>query len=370
MTRCAVALSTHPVAAHATGDIVADIMADADHPPDLLLVVVTAAFAGAVEDIHAAVATLLAPEELVIVSSSGLLGAGTEVDGRAAIGTLALWSDAGVPKPRVLALDDGLDALDDRMSQRLLDSSLAIVVGSHASSLTGPAIDELCRRRGERITVGGLLTSALGPPKIRTGSVGSSELVAVLLEDQAEVRLEHGVTLLGPPSVVTEASGSLLVSLDGRPALDAVQGVLRDLDPGGRPAAEDLVLVLVDPHSATILDTFTILGADRTSRAIALTVAAPIGATVALGSLTGPDDTHPDSRTAAGPVAGALVFAGRAVERRATSDGVAEIGAFSDTLGTTTFLGLHVSAVVGPRPTGSGLSPVPLTAVILGRGHH
>ena len=73
-------LSEHPVAAHAVGEAVGQVLDVLDTSPDLAVLFVTAPHVGAMEDIAAAVRDLLRPQVLLGVTASSVVGGAREVD--------------------------------------------------------------------------------------------------------------------------------------------------------------------------------------------------------------------------------------------------------------------------------------------------
>ncbi|HEX2577143.1 MAG TPA: hypothetical protein VHK88_12395, partial [Aquihabitans sp.] len=61
----AAALSEHPLATHAVGEVVGQVLEELGEAPDLAVLFVTGAFAGATEDVAHAVRALLQPGALV-----------------------------------------------------------------------------------------------------------------------------------------------------------------------------------------------------------------------------------------------------------------------------------------------------------------
>ena len=73
----AAALSEHPLATHATGEVVGQVLERLGHrPPDLAVVFVTDAHGGALEDIGATVRAALEPGALVGVTAVSVTGGG------------------------------------------------------------------------------------------------------------------------------------------------------------------------------------------------------------------------------------------------------------------------------------------------------
>src|SRR5690242_13151031 len=85
----AAALSEHPVAAHAVGEVTGQILERLGEQPDLAVLFVTAPHVGALEDIAAAVRSVLRPTVLLGATGEMVLGGGHEVEEQPA---LSLWA--------------------------------------------------------------------------------------------------------------------------------------------------------------------------------------------------------------------------------------------------------------------------------------
>ena len=81
MNRYAAALSQHPIAAHAVGEVAGGILEQLDgEPPDLLVVFVSPHFAGALDDMTAALRRLLEPGALVAMTALAVVGGAVEAE--------------------------------------------------------------------------------------------------------------------------------------------------------------------------------------------------------------------------------------------------------------------------------------------------
>lgn len=118
----AAAVSEHPIPAHAVGACVGDLLEAGGPGPVAVVVAVTEALAGALEDVVAATRQLLGPEALVAVTVGGVVGGAREIDDVGAVMMFALWDRDGHAGPvRAVRLTsrstpeghrtDGLEAL-------------------------------------------------------------------------------------------------------------------------------------------------------------------------------------------------------------------------------------------------------------------
>src|SRR5262249_41750391 len=88
-SRYTAAISEHPLATQAVGEIVGHALETVGPAPDLAVVFVTAPHAGALEDIAASVRSLLQPRTLIGATAVSVLGGDREVEDQPAI---SLWA--------------------------------------------------------------------------------------------------------------------------------------------------------------------------------------------------------------------------------------------------------------------------------------
>ena len=100
MARAAAAISEHPLATQAVGEVVGQVLERLEARPDLALVFATGPFAGAFEDIASTVRAILRPGALVGATATSLVGGGQEIEGRAAVSLFAAHLDPVGPPPR------------------------------------------------------------------------------------------------------------------------------------------------------------------------------------------------------------------------------------------------------------------------------
>lgn len=371
--RSAAALSTHPVASHATGDVIADILDSGNAAPDLVIIFSTSAFSGASEDILRAVDTILGPQKLLFVSSSGVIGAGSEVTRGAALSLWAFWSDKPDDDIEFIGLDDGFEDLDYMSTRLLATAESVIVLGDPALPMVTQTIDQLCELRTNKVIAGGLLSGSNGAPLLSDSKGRRHRCVAVSFRStSSQAHLAFGSTPLLGPLTVTRSTGTMVCELDGDLALDVVQFALSRLeDSDRRLAAQRLSLAVLDPLSGTVVDVHEVLGADRDSGAIAVAASLPHSTVVALhqqdpsGAASGISNSLGGSRSG-----GALLFASSTIDPLAEHEGVSDLGLLTESLGTSAYAGVHVATVVGTGSNGPGLSAAPLSAVIFGRSHY
>ena len=189
---------------------------------------------------------------------------------------------------------------------------------------------------------------------------------------EGEALLAHGSAPIAGPMTITSSTGAMVIELDGSPALDVTQEVLARADIEDRSsAAKNLALSVLDPETMTIIDVHEVLGADRESGAIAIAASLPDGTVVAFHRKDSSDVTSELSDAlAGGRPSGALIFTCSLIDPKADIEGVSDLGPLTESLGTASYAGVHVSTVIGTGSNGPGLSAAPLSAVIFGRRHY
>lgn len=341
----AAALSEHPLATHATGEVVGQVLESlgAD-PPDLALVFVTEAHSGALEDIGATIRASLQPEVLVGVTAVSVAGGPREVEERPAV---ALWAAqlaggaravrltgepdlGGGTGPTFAGLPDDVDP--DRHVLILLTDPFSF-----------PADDFLRHAAdawpGLRVA-GGMASAARGPGGNRLllddrwhdhGAVG---VLVPADDDRLCTVVSQGCRPIGEPYVVTRSEANIVHELGGRPALERLERMVEALGPDER------ALVQQGLHIGRVIDERSVdfdrgdfliravIGADRESGAVAIGDRAEVGATLQFqvrDALTADDDLR--ALLAGRHADGALLFTcnGRGVHLFGEPDHDAEI---------------------------------------------
>jgi small ligand-binding sensory domain FIST len=286
-------MSEHPIATHATGEVVGQVLETIGSAPDLAVLFVTAPHAGALEDIAATVRQVLEPGTLLGATAVSVLGGDHEVEEQPAI---SLWAARLGAPARPVRLDTstsagiaiaglGHDLVSDELPRTLLlladPFSMPVDAFLDAAPETYP---------GLRI-VGGLASAARGPGGNRLvlddrqyteGAIGAL-LPAV---DSLETVVSQGCRPIGKPMTVTRSEGRVLYELAGRPALERLVELLETLDPSERLLAQRGIHLgrVIDEHKVEFdrgdFLIRAVLGGDRDVGAIAVGDDVEIGATV------------------------------------------------------------------------------------------
>ncbi|MBK9178183.1 MAG: FIST C-terminal domain-containing protein [Acidimicrobiales bacterium] len=285
----AAGLSEHPLATHAVGEVVGEVLERLGPEPDLAVVLVTAPHAGALEDIAGVVRATLAPRVLLGATAVSVLGGRREVEDAAAV---ALWAGRlGTVAPvRLTARTTGgglrIDGLDP---ERLDRASTLLLLADPFSLPVERLLADVHDRHPGLTVVGGLASAARGPGgnRLVLGEATHADgAVGVLLHRPVATVVSQGCRPIGHPLTVTRSERNVVYELAGRPALARLQEVLGGLDADERALAARGLHVgrVIDEHRAEFgRGDFLIrgvLGADREVGALAVGEVVEVGATL------------------------------------------------------------------------------------------
>lgn len=248
--RVAAALSEHPLATHAVGECVGHLLERVGPAPDLLVVAVTPPLLGALDDVAGAARGLLHPAVTLGVGAASVLGGPREVEGRAAVTMFAVAADDLAPVARPVRLE----ALFDLDELRGLSGTLLLFADPLALRFE-ELVERVAATAPDLLVVGGTATGAQhagGNRLVLDGAVYPDGVVGALLPPTVPVRavVSQGCRPVGPTFTVTGATGRVLTSLAGAPALDRLDEVRASLvGEIAMPSREDLLLGrVVDEH--------------------------------------------------------------------------------------------------------------------------
>ena len=292
MTAFAAAISEHPITATAVGEVVGHVLEQlGEEPPDLALLFVTAPHGGAIEDAAAAVRATLAPGTLLGCTAESVLAGHREVEGDAAV---ALWAGrTGAVTPFHLELTPTPDGhtLTGWPSAIPDDTRGLLLIPDPFSFPTDGFLERFGEMRPGLPVVGGMASAARGPGQNRLviderttdrGAVGA------LLGPGVDVVtvVSQGCRPVGRPFVVTSAERNIVHELAGKPALERLQDLARELP------VEDRQLLASGLHLGQVIDESkadfdrgdflirNVLGADPDTGAIAVGDVVDVGSTV------------------------------------------------------------------------------------------
>jgi small ligand-binding sensory domain FIST len=291
------ALSEHPVAAHATGEVVGAVLEQVGERPDIATLFVTTPHVGTFEDIARAVRDTLHPRALIGATAVSVVGGPREVEEQPAV---ALWAGAdpagGLDTSRAVWFAAVPLTHDDWVFQgpddaELDEASTLVLLADPASFPVGPFLDHLRGAHPHLQVVGGVASAGFGPDANRltvdgtTRSVGAAGLLLPRAPGFATV-VSQGCRPIGDPLTVTRAERNVVYEIAGRPALDRLTELLESLD------EEDLTMARQGLHVGRVIDEHkaefgrgdflirNVIGGDREVGALAVGDEIGIGDTV------------------------------------------------------------------------------------------
>jgi small ligand-binding sensory domain FIST len=285
------ALSEHPEATQATGEVVGEVLEQVGEAPDLAVLFVTTPHLGLIDEIAATVRTILRPGTLIGVTASSVLGGAREVEEGPAI---SLWAGrVGPVQPVRLETQrlnggwalTGLPVLDDARPRVLL------LLTDPFSLPADGVLDRLAAKAPGLQVVGGMASAARCPGGNRLvldGEVHETGAVGALLDPTmvSGTVVSQGCRPVGQAYVVTRATDNVIHDLAGVPALDRLRDIVSGLGPDERELIQHGLHVgrVIDEQQ----DTFgrgdflvrNVMGADPEAGDIAIGDVAEVGATV------------------------------------------------------------------------------------------
>lgn len=286
------AISEHPLATQATGEVVGEVLERVGEAPDLAVLFVTPPHLGLMAEIAETVRTVLRPGALLGAAASTVVGGPREVEEGPAI---SLWAGrVGPVEPVRLETQrlnggwalTGLPAQDDDAPPR----TLLLLTDPFTIPMDG-VLDRLRAKAPGLQVVGGMASAARGPGGNRLvldDAVYDRGAVGVLLGSSvvSGTVVSQGCRPVGQAYVVTRATADVIHDLAGVPALDRLREIV-----GGLTEA-DRALVQEGLHIGQVIDeqqdTFgpgdflvrNVRGADAEAGDIAIGGVAPVGSTV------------------------------------------------------------------------------------------
>jgi small ligand-binding sensory domain FIST len=290
----AAALSQHPIATQATGEVVGEVLEQLGAAPDLAVLFVTAPHAGAIDDIAGAVREVLRPGVLLGATAVSVLGGDREVEEQAAI---ALWAarlgapatpvrlDVSAPSVGVAVSGLGHDLVGDASNRAL------VLLADPFSMPVEGFLDAAPETYPGLTIVGGLASAARGPGGNRLvldDHTYTDGAIGALLppSDAVSAVVSQGCRPIGTPMTVTKSDGRVIYELAGRPALERLAELIENLEPDERVLAQQGIHLgrVIDEHKLEFdrgdFLIRAVLGGDRDIGAIAVGDEVDVGATV------------------------------------------------------------------------------------------
>ena len=358
----AAAMSEHPVTAHAVGEAAGSVLEQIGACPDLVMVFVTTAHAGALEDAAAAIESILAPTAVIGCAAESVVGPHREVERTQAVSVFAARTGPLLPVVlQTTASPDGLTVTG--WPDPLAFEPQCLILLADPFSFAAGAFLEWMEVRHPGIPVTGAMASGAAGPGGNRMSVGPvvrhSGAVGVVLGPGADVRtvVSQGCRAFGQPLVVTRARDNIIFEMAGTPALARlVEHASTTLTAREVDVLEHGGLHLgrvVDEHRAELgrgdFLMRSVLGGDRSNGAIAVSDAVPVGTTVQFhlrDAHTAHEDLHGALRDARAD--GALLFTCNGRGTRLFAEPHHDVTVVAEQVGTVPLAGCFASGELGP----------------------
>ena len=286
------AISEHPLATQATGEVVGQVLEQVGEKPDLAVLFVTPPHLGLMAEIADTVRTVLRPGTIIGAAASSVVGGSREVEDGPAI---SLWAGRVGPVEPVRLETQRLNggwALTGLPAQGedALRRTLLLVTDPFTIPIDG-VVDRLRAKAPGLQVIGGMASAARGPGGNRLvldGAVHDRGAVGVLLGPAvvSGTVVSQGCRPVGQAYVVTRATDNVIHDLAGVPALDRLREIVAALAPGDRALVQEGLHVgqVIDEQQATFgrgdFLVRNVMGADAEGGDIAIGGVAEVGSTI------------------------------------------------------------------------------------------
>lgn len=373
------ALSQHPEAAEATGDVVGRVAEALGAVPDLAVLFCSADHVDALDDIVATVRTLLSPGVLIGATAESVVGGEYEVEEGPA---LSLWAATlpVAPTPlRVTAVRTPSGAAIAGLSVADLPPDGTVLLLADPFTLPVDAVLDAVAASGTgAVVAGGMASAARAPGDNRL--VLDDEVVAhggvgVVLPPEAGVTtvVSQGCRPVGRPMIVTQGRGNVLDQLAGKPALERLEELAQRAGPEERSllASGLQVGVAIDEHR----DAFGrgdflvrgVVGVERGTGGLVVGDTIDVGTTVQF-QVRDADAADEDLHLMLAPATGqgALLFTCNGRGTRLFGEPDHDARAVRDALGTDAVAGMSCAGELGPVGGRSFLHSFTASVVLFG----
>lgn len=283
--RFATALSEHPLAAHAVGEVAGLVLEALDGAPiDLLVVFVDSVHTGTVDDISAALRELLNPNVMIGTTACGVLERTTEVEDRSA---LSIWAASGITAVPLL-FEAGQSAPSAGWAS--ISQKHAVILADPFSSPVVELLDAAKQQAPHLAIHGGLSSGARGPGGNRfllDSRVLTAGAVGVALE-HVPMRsvVSQGCRPVGTPLTVTGVAGNVVTELASQQPMAVLRKIAEEA------STEDRALMANGLQVGVVIDEQlydfdrgdflirSLMGADAQTGAIAIGANVEVGTTL------------------------------------------------------------------------------------------
>ena len=305
--RFASSLSTHPVTAHATGEVIGQVIEQIGRFPDLAVLFVTRPHAGALEDAADTVTRLLGPTVLIGCAAESVVGNQREIEQAPAVSLWAgltgpimpvrLWTEfeegaAGDELAGLPGMGDPTSLIAGWPDDLAFEPQALILLADPYSFPVELLLHGLQSEHPGLPVVGGMASAALGPGGNRLvldqrlftdGAVGALIGAGV----SVSTVVSQGCRPIGRPLAVTRSERNIIYELAGQPALQRLLQMAKE-----GMSERDVQLINQGLHLGVVIDEHkadfgrgdflirNVIGADRSNGAIAVGDAVEVGTTV------------------------------------------------------------------------------------------
>lgn len=360
----AAALSEHPVAAVATGEVAGELLDRLGPSPDLVVAFVSGHHRAAFADVVATLGTVLAPDRLLGSTAVSVLAGEREVEDHPAISAwgarLAPGSAVGPLRLDALRTADGVVVLG--LDPTALEQAGAVLLIAEPTSFPTEELVAALRREVPGVpVVGGVASAGFAPGAnllALDGQVHDDGAVGVVLPAGAvrvETIVSQGCRPIGSPLTVTRSEANVVTEIAGEPATERLREALASLTEPDRELARRGLHVgrVVDEHRVDLgrgdFLVRNLVGIDADRGSIAVNDLVEVGSTVQF-QVRDADAADEDLRDLLGGHAadGALVFTcnGRGARLFGAPDHDAEV--VTSLTGSRATAGMFCAGEIGP----------------------
>jgi small ligand-binding sensory domain FIST len=257
---------------------------------DLALVFASGDVHGRARQVLHTVRRVTGARTVVGCSGTGVLTERREIEGQSAVAVLALRCDRLVATPFLFAGQDGRADLGTELAHAIggtvADGGCALALPDARGCSPEALLSQLDETLGWVPLLGAV---AAGTPMFELYNTEAEEgaLVGVALSGLAPIiGVAQGCTPIGEPYVITRANGNVIERIANRPALEVLEEAIRAL-PDGQARIQRAGLfagLAIDPAKSPLergdFLVRNLVGADRSSGALAVAERARVGQTV------------------------------------------------------------------------------------------
>lgn len=287
----AAALSEHPLATHAIGEVIGQVAEVVGEEPDVAVLFVTGPLTGVIEDFVKTIRAVLRPKALIGTTAVSVLASTREAEETPAV---ALWAGRieGVRPIRISSTRTAegivLDGFDPGVSEN--DGTFVLLADPFTFPVDG-FIHDLANRYPKMRVVGGLSSAARGPGGNRLiidDAIHDHGAVGLLLDSNVSVSfaVSQGCRPVGQAFTVTGSEGNHLLELGGQLAIDRLQELMAAANDADRELINQGLHIGV-VHDEQKLDfgrgdflIRAVMGVDQERGSVIVGDLIPVGATV------------------------------------------------------------------------------------------